>query len=175
MTFRFVPCNDAVKELLILVGILVAIVPVSVRVFTHRMSCLAVGSVSADMDDIAPPGRECPPKEMPLPPFVIVTPKPVIESAPPSAELAAAKRTERFEAPTADGVPIDICLNYSKRCGQESADAFCRAHGFTKAGAFTDGPKVAKTFVAGDSVFCEFPPPSDPVCTPFASITCIEL
>ena len=84
--------------------------------------------------------------------------------------VSLAAEDQLFVAPTHNGYRLDVCRTWGQGCGQEAANAFCRARGFESAKAFDIDPKIGATtptMTLGDSRVCD-----QAQCDGFKSITC---
>lgn len=74
----------------------------------------------------------------------------------------------RFHGPQSDGLLLDWCKGFGKRCGQPAADAFCRAEGYRRSVRFVQLVDPGKpTRIIGTGEVC-----SDPGCDSFRWIEC---
>ncbi len=184
--------GQGLSEFIIIVILVAIIVLVSVRLFGRSVRCQfsdtaqQVDNGSSGLGDCEggtpaspPPEEPEPDPEPPLPPLPPVPPAPPPPPPPsptpePSPTPVPTPEEQTFLDPQLGGAPIDICFNFGTICGKPSADNFCALQGFSFAKSFGIGPKIPKTYIAGDGKFCEFPPPQPPACQSFNSIVCVR-
>src|SRR5262245_53541328 len=56
-----------------------------------------------------------------------------IVSAEESKTPTPTENIKSFQAPTLDGLRLDACMEWSKRCGEEAATAWCKIQGYARA------------------------------------------
>ena len=78
---------------------------------------------------------------------------------------------ETFEAPVVNGLPLDACRTSGGGCGQPTADAFCRAEGYEKAGVWSVA-LAARTWSAGSGLICKTD--AGTRCTSLRNVTCVR-
>lgn len=85
-----------------------------------------------------------------------------------AAPVAATAETIRIDKPQVEGVALDWCRSFGKRCGQPAADAFCRANGHRQSLRFVKWENPGfETRVISDGRIC-----SIPECDTFRWIEC---
>lgn len=78
--------------------------------------------------------------------------------------------TKTFLTPTYNGMRLDACFEWAKRCGEEPATAWCRTQGFTRATEYqieNVGERGISTKLIGTQQVC-----SGNFCDSFVQITC---
>lgn len=83
-------------------------------------------------------------------------------TAPPSAPAQVT-----IGQPRVNRLPLANCHLPSSRCGQASADAFCRAAGFARAERFGGSPEGTRSVHMGDGSVCD-----GPQCRALSDIVC---
>lgn len=72
-----------------------------------------------------------------------------------------------YSEPKVDGVRVDWCYGWAKKCGKMAADAFCKAQGHKKATEFEKAVGVGPTRVLSTGQLCD-----DKSCDGFKVVTC---
>jgi len=85
--------------------------------------------------------------------------QPTTRPAPPAQATISQPRVNRL--------PLANCHLPSSRCGQASADAYCRAAGFARADRFGGSPEGTRSVHMGDGSTCE-----GPQCRALSDIVC---
>ena len=93
-----------------------------------------------------------------------------IEHANESRPASVAEGSKTFTAPLYDGVRVDVCVEWAKRCGEEAATAWCRTQGYSRATHYpmeNVGLQGLPTKLIGTQSIC-----SKDFCTSFSEVTC---
>lgn len=77
-----------------------------------------------------------------------------------------------FEAPMFEGLRLDACVEWAKRCGEEAATAWCKVQGYNRATDYpieNVGERGVSTKLIGTNVVCK-----EKFCGSFSRITCVK-
>jgi hypothetical protein len=83
---------------------------------------------------------------------------------------SAADGTKVFEAPMFENLRLDACVEWSKRCGEEAATAWCKTQGYVRAIQYpmeNVGERGVSTKLIGTKDVCK-----ERFCSSFSEITC---
>jgi hypothetical protein len=81
--------------------------------------------------------------------------------------LTASAETRTFNVPKQGGQRLDWCFNWSEGCGEQAANAWCAARGYTNATEFGKAEDVPPTRLIGTGAVCD-----QAFCDSFSHITC---
>ncbi len=84
----------------------------------------------------------------------------------------AGSTAKTFEAPMFEGLRLDACVDWSKRCGEEAASTWCKEQGYARATEYpfeNVGERGIPTKLIGTKDVCK-----EKFCTSFSQITCIK-
>lgn len=84
----------------------------------------------------------------------------------------SASTAKTFDAPMFEGLRLDTCVEWAKRCGEEVATIWCKEQGYTRATVYpieNVGELGIPTKLIGTKEVCK-----EKFCTSFSQITCIK-
>jgi hypothetical protein len=109
----------------------------------------------------AVPYYPSPPNQVVPPPRAVPPPRqPDTTNTVPFSVGPVGRPIQRFQYPTTNDdsgreYRLDWCYEWSARCGQAAADAFCQAHGRNRAASFEKQDGVAPTWVPLAHRYCK--------------------
>jgi hypothetical protein len=84
----------------------------------------------------------------------------------------AVSTTKKFDVPMFEGLRLDACVEWSKRCGEEAATTWCKEQGYDRATVYpfeNVGERGIPTKLIGTKDVCK-----QKFCTSFSQITCVK-
>ena len=95
-----------------------------------------------------------------------------IEQVRGSKQPNATESPKTFATPMYEGLRLDICVEWAKRCGEEAATAWCKTQGYVRATQYPSenvGERGVSTKLIGSREVCKVR-----FCTSFTEITCTK-
>jgi arginine exporter protein ArgO len=82
------------------------------------------------------------------------------------------ENTKTFATPMYEGMRLDACVEWAKRCGEEAATTWCKTQGYLRATTYPTenvGERGVSTKLIGTREVCK-----EKYCTSFTEITCTK-